>query len=86
MDESAERLLKNFIDAANKQTPHATDWRRFYDFLIAVHRQGLDASEGEVGNMIWAARFHPDLADKFQTVFTRGLDLLKRFEETGSSK
>jgi DNA invertase Pin-like site-specific DNA recombinase len=57
MDESAERLLKNFIDAANKQTPHATDWRRFYDFLIAVHRQGLDASEGEVGNMIWAARF-----------------------------
>ena len=75
MDDRAEGFLRAFIETANKDMPHALDWQRFYDFIIAVHREGLQASEGEIGSLLWASGFSSEVAGRLQTVFTRGLDL-----------
>ena len=81
--------MKNFIDVANRETPHALDWRRFYDSVIGVHRlrhaphrDGLQVGESEVGARLSASGFSDAVTNRLQTVFTRGLDLLKRAEET----
>ena len=41
LDEKAHHLLQAFAKNATRDTPHPEGWRRFYDFIIYIHRRRL---------------------------------------------
>jgi len=81
LDSQAWTLLRQFTASANKSALHAADWRRFYDFVIAVHREHLEAPGEDVKYELLASFHNEERADRLLTVFERGLELLKRHDE-----
>lgn len=78
--------LRRFSGAANKSTGagHPLDERRWFDFIIAVHRAKLDVGTDRLERWLhevegWDQERALELASEFE----RGLALLDRNRETG---
>lgn len=85
MSEDAATTLRRFSAAANKSTgaSHPMDERRWFDFIIAVHRGQDDVGTDRLARWLhevegWAEETAHDLAGEFE----RGLALLTREAET----
>lgn len=83
--EEAAAALRRFSAAANKSTgaSHPMDERRWFDFIIAVHRSGKDMGTDRLNRWLhevegWDEDTAHDLAGEFE----RSLALLKREAET----
>ncbi len=81
MDPKAKQLLDVFINHAHKSIPRSLDMHRFLDFVIAVHRENLAASVDEVLDLTMQADFPEHIAVRLSTVFSYGVELLKRYDE-----
>lgn len=85
MSEAAAVALRRFSAAANRSAgaSHPMDERRWFDFIIAVHRAGDDIGTDHLQRWLhevegWAEETAIDLAGEFE----RGLALLTREAET----
>jgi hypothetical protein len=85
MSADAATALRRFSAAANKSTGagHPMDERRWFDFIIAVHRVGDDVGSDRLARWLhevegWAEDTAHELAGEFE----RGLALLTREVET----
>ena len=81
MDPKAKELLDVFINNAHKSLPRPLDMGRFFDFMIAVHRENLAASPEEVLDLTMEADFPKHIAVRLAMLFGHGVDLLKRYDE-----
>ena len=81
MDLKAKQLLDVFINDANKSMPRPVDMRRFFDFMIAVHREHLTASAEDVLDLTMEANFAGHITVRLAMLFGHGMDLLKRYDE-----
>jgi hypothetical protein len=83
VDQHTRERLQEFADAANKDTLHPLDWRRFFDFIIHVHRAVPRAEEGELRDSLTASHLPARNVDRLVSLYTHGLDLLRRYDELG---
>ena len=81
MDPKTKELLDVFINNAHKNLPHPQDMRRFFDFIIAVHRENLEASAESVLDLTMEADFPKHISVRLAMLFGHGVDLLKRYDE-----
>ncbi|WP_199554836.1 hypothetical protein [Sandaracinobacteroides hominis] len=85
LDHEAAVALRRFSGAANKSTgaSHPMDERRWFDFIIAVHRSGKRVGTDHLARWLedvegWDERS----ANKLASEFERGMALLEREAET----
>lgn len=82
MDTHSRERLRHFADASNKEVLHPPDWRRFFDFMIHVHRAvEPPPPEDEVHEFLSAARFPEWNSGRLASLYTHGLDLLRHYDE-----
>jgi len=84
MDTHTLERFQQFANAANKDILHPLDWQRFFDFIIHVHRTVQPpVQEGELRDALTALRFPARNVDHLVSVYTHGVDLLRRYDEVG---
>lgn len=78
MDQAAEKSLKRFSDLANKGHLHPEDWRRFYDFVILIHRLHLIVPSEAVRDFLRGEGFLQHSVGELTSVYSHGLELLRQ--------
>lgn len=84
ISEDAVLKLRRFSDAANKSTgaSHPLDERRWFDFIVAVHRSGDRLDAGQLARWLCEAdNWSEDTAHRLAGDYEGSLALLKYYDE-----
>ena len=79
----AARALSRFSGTANKSTgsSHPSDQRRWFEFLIAVHRAHSELGTHTLGRwLVEVERWPPEVARDLMLEFELGMALLKQYD------
>lgn len=81
-DEALQRW-KHFTGSANWSMLHPYDWGRFHDYLIAVHRGGMNLDDAEFSDLLQnveGVTVPESTRQELMTAFNSGLELLQRYD------
>ncbi len=83
MSPATAKLLRQFSQLANKSTgsAHPRDRARWFAFIIAAHKEQVDATDRIKRWLIDVDHWHPERAVELIIEYEYGLELLTQFEQ-----
>jgi hypothetical protein len=83
MDAEAAKLLETFVKAANWDMLNASDWERFFDFVLDIERRGIHIGDDEVRKKLEEMKFPERHIAKAITLFNQSRHLLSYARRKG---
>ncbi|BAZ71424.1 hypothetical protein NIES4106_62210 (plasmid) [Fischerella sp. NIES-4106] len=82
MTPATSKLLRIFSDTANKSTgaAHASDEKRWFDFIIAIHKDKSDMDGGTLIRILIEEGWSQEIANELAGSYENARSLLKYYE------
>ena len=85
-DKEADKLLKQFADAANKDILHPRDRQRFHQFVIDCYIWGRKVAEVDVRDRLEQLGFTHEKATDLASSYVHARDLLTEYDKMKGAK